>query len=298
MRLMDDQRMTDSTAADMDHPDEDRMNCLEVWGGNCPRNSYLRRPGLDVWVWSEPQSCAESGGGDLHLLSSCASGRITRMLLADVCGFGSLFSEISDELRDLIKRNVNTIQQASAVKDLSCRLDDASQRGGFASTLISTYFAPARSFALCNTGHPPPFLYRASADQWSILKETLGSGSNCDSSLGVVHPNAYQKFETKLGMGDMVLSYSNALTESRGADGSTLGVNGLLQRVRQLNGTRPSDIGPSLLSRIGDEHPENLRSDDATILLCKATSTPVAWRDNVLAPFRLLRAVSDRTSIV
>ncbi len=80
------------------------------------------------------------------------------MLLADVCGFGSLFADISSELRDLLKRNVNTIKQSRAVREMSCRLDDASHRGGFASTLISTYFAPTRSFSLCNAGHPPPFL--------------------------------------------------------------------------------------------------------------------------------------------
>ena len=281
----------------LERSDEDRMNCLEVWGGNCARNNHLRRPGLDVWIWSEPQSCAESGGGDLHLLSSCASGRITRMLLADICGFGSLFTEFSKELRDLMKRNVNTIQQTRAVQDMSCRLDDVAQRGGFASTLISTYFAPTRSFTLCNAGHPPPFLYRAADEQWTILKVTSASGATRDSSLGVVDPDEYQQFNTKLEIGDMVLSYGNALTECRGSDGGTIGLNGLHERVQQLKPANLAGIGSALLERMRGENAENLNDGDVTVLLCRATKTPVAWQDNVLAPFRLLRAASDSTRI-
>ena len=247
---------------------------MEVWGGNGSRNSRLSRPGLDVWIWSDPRSSAEAGGGDLHLLSSCASGRITRMLLADVCGFGSLFSEIANELRDLMKRNVNTIQQTRAVRDMSCRLEDASHRGGFASTLMSTYFAPTRSFALCNAGHPPPLLYRAVDATWSILKGTPLSGSVDNTRLGALAGGEYQRCKTKLEVGDLVLSYSNSLTECRGSDGATIGVDGLLARVRDLDVARPADMGSLLENRIRDECSENLSKEDARSLSVRRPTHP------------------------
>lgn len=277
--------------------DDEPMDCMEVWGGNGARNNRLRRPGLDVWIWSDPQSSINAGGGDLHLLSSCASGRITRMLLADVCGFGALFSEIASELRELMKRNVNTIQQTRAVRDMSCRLEDAAQRGGFASTLMSTYFAPTRSFTLCNAGHPPPLVYRAADANWSILQGTPSSDSVDDTSLGVLRRDEYQDFKTKLEIGDLVLSYSNSLTECRRSDGGTMGLDGLLARVKDFDPALPADLGPLLANRIRDEHSENLSKEDATILVCRATETPVAWRDNMLAPFRLLRSATDKTTI-
>ena len=275
----------------------ENMNCMEVWGGDGARSHRISRPGLDVWIWSDPRSCSESGGGDLHLISSCASGRITRMLLADVCGFGSLFADISSELRGLLKRNVNRIKQSRAVREMSCRLDEASHRGGFASTLISTYFAPTRSFSLCNAGHPPPFFYRAADAKWSVFKEAPLADSRGRAALGVVDPSEYQQFRTQLEIGDMVLSYSNALTECRGSDGGTIGLNGLLERVQELDPTSPAEIGSALAERMRDEFSENLANEDATVLLCQATNTPVAWQDNLLAPFRLLRAATDRTSI-
>ena len=95
----------------------------------------------------------------------------------------------------------------------------------------------------------------------------------------------------------MVLSYSNALTECRNAEGQTIGLDGLRNRLRNLDTNSPSHLPQMLLEQLRAEHADNLAIDDATLLLCQATETPVAWRDNLLAPFRLLRSVSDKTKI-
>jgi len=285
------------TIAESNDPADARMNCMEVWGGNGAKNDHLTRPGLDVWIWSQSQGCADAGGGDLHLLSSCASGRITRILLADVCGFGPLFAEVAGELREMMKRNVNSIQQGRCVREMSDRLDNASQRGGFASTLMSTYFAPTRSFALCNAGHPPPLLFRAQARTWSVLRQAPANMSSADAHLGVVSRGEYQQFKVRLEVGDMVLSHSNPLTECRSANGRIIGLEGLLSRVRELDPQKPSELATRFVTQIRNEHADNLATEDATVLLCRATDTRVAWQDNLLAPFRLLGAVSDETRL-
>jgi sigma-B regulation protein RsbU (phosphoserine phosphatase) len=197
-----------------------------------------------------------------------------------------------------MKRNVNSIQQAGLVRQMSCRLEHASPRGGFASTLVSTYFAPTRYFTLCNAGHPPPLLFRVEAGEWSILKQQPAETPSNDALFGVVDPSEYQQFKTKLQVGDMVLSYSNTLTECRSAEGCTIGLDGILDRVRHMDSDAPSHLPAALIEQIHGEHADNLVTDDATLLLCQANETPVAWRDNVLAPFRLLRSVSDKTKIV
>jgi hypothetical protein len=95
----------------------------------------------------------------------------------------------------------------------------------------------------------------------------------------------------------MVLSYSEVLTECRDSEGNTLGHQGVLNRVRTFNLNRPEDVASALIKQIRDEHVDNVNADEATVLLCHATETKVAMRDNVLAPFRLFGAVSDNTSI-
>ena len=284
-----------STPDDVPAAHEDQRKCMEVWGGNASTNTHFRRPGLDIWVWSRSQGSSQAGGGDLHLLSSCASGRITRMLLADVCGFDKLFADVAGQFRDLMVRNVNTIKQTRLVEQMGRGLENCAHQGAYASALVTTYFAPTRSFSLCNAGYTPPLLYRAESDEWLVLKHAPSSVGPATAPLGVIDRHEYQNFTTKLHVGDLVLGYSNVLSECAGPNQGTLGIQGLLELVRETDPRRPEVLVPELVARIQNCHADNLASTDATLLLCQVTEKSVGFRDNVLAPFRLLRAVSDKT---
>ena len=64
------------------------MQCMEVWGGSQLTSAGVEMGGLDVWVYSKPFGEAQRGG-DVYYASSCATGRISRLLLADVSGHGT-----------------------------------------------------------------------------------------------------------------------------------------------------------------------------------------------------------------
>lgn len=273
------------------------MGCMEVFGGNQPTQRSLSRPGLDVWVWNQSEGKSECGGGELYYLSSCASGRITRMLIADICSCGSVFSELAGELRGLMMRNVNTIKQARFVHAMNERLSRFSERGGYASALISTYFAPGRSFSLCNAGHPPPLLYDAAAARWSLLKQQPVDSLAEAARPEVLDEKEYQHFQARLGLSDVVFSYSSSLAECRDRHGHFLGVAGVLERVQRIGAKRPGEMIPELIGMLREEHKGNLQHCDATILLCQTTRTAVGWRDNLLAPFRLLGSVRNNTRV-
>ena len=98
-----------TTLLSMKQDNPTRMQCMEVWGGNQSVERSVETAGLKIWVYSRPYGKAHSGG-DVHYLSSCASGRITRMLLADVSGHGESVSQIAVALRDLMRQNVNYIR--------------------------------------------------------------------------------------------------------------------------------------------------------------------------------------------
>src|ERR1700740_2060796 len=69
------------------------MQCMEVWGGSQLTSSGVELGGLDVWVYSKPFGQAQRGG-DVFYVSSCATGRISRLLLADVSGHGSFATAV------------------------------------------------------------------------------------------------------------------------------------------------------------------------------------------------------------
>src|ERR1700686_1740106 len=79
-------------AAVSDQPTQ-RMQCMEVWSGSQLTTRGVAFGGLDTWVYSKPYAQARSGG-DVYYASSCATGRISRLLLADVAGQGRSLAPI------------------------------------------------------------------------------------------------------------------------------------------------------------------------------------------------------------
>lgn len=115
----------------MNPSETERMRCMEVWGGNQAIDRRLTTAGLNVWLHSRPFDNA-LGGGDVYYVSSCASGRITRLLLADVSGHGEIVSQTAIGLRDLMRLNVNYIKQTRFLKAMNDQFAIVDEEGGFA----------------------------------------------------------------------------------------------------------------------------------------------------------------------
>jgi hypothetical protein len=83
------------------------MQCMEVWGGSQLTARGVEFGGLDAWVYSKPHGDAEHGG-DVYYASSCGTGRITRLLLADVAGHGNAVAATAADLRNLMRGAVSS----------------------------------------------------------------------------------------------------------------------------------------------------------------------------------------------
>ena len=102
----------------MTDDDGQYMRCMEVWGGSESTTQVVRLGGLDAWVYSKPYGNA-GFGGDVYYASSCATGRINRLLLADVSGHGDSVAESAAGLRSLMRRYVNFLDQTKFVRALN-----------------------------------------------------------------------------------------------------------------------------------------------------------------------------------
>jgi hypothetical protein len=260
--------MTDSPAQ--------HMQCMEVWGGSQLASSGVELGGLDVWVYSKPYGEAQRGG-DVYYVSSCATGRISRMLLADVSGHGTSVASTAADLRTLMRRFVNRLDQKEFVRLLNEQFTALSTHGSFATAVVTTFFEPSRRLSLCNAGHPRPLLFRAAEDKWSLLghhehpeREGL---SNIPLGLFVVAD--YEQLDVELAPGDCLISYTDALMESCDADGKMLGEDGLLRIVNLLGDVPAEKLIASLLQEISERFPENLAADDVTLLVVRANGRSI-----------------------
>src|SRR5262245_35969461 len=97
--------------------DPHTMKCMEVWGGNQAVDNGVVMAGLDAWLYSRPFG-DQSAGGDIHYVSSCAMGMISRALVADVSGHGEAVAESARKLRSLMRRYANLVDQTRFVHGL------------------------------------------------------------------------------------------------------------------------------------------------------------------------------------
>jgi len=270
----------------------EQMQCMEVWGGSQLTSRRVVFGGLDAWVYSKPYAGAERGG-DVYYASSCATGRISRLLLADVAGHGTSVASVAEDLRSLMRQFVNRLDQAEFVRLLNKEFAELSAMGSFATAVVATFFEPSRRMMLCNAGHPRPILYRAATKEWSSLGyEGAATGGPRNLPLGLLSITEYEHFDVELEPGDCLVTYTDALMESSGADGEMLGEEGVLQILRSLGDIDPHKLIDTLLAEIAGRYPENLSEDDVTVLMVRANGGTLKFpvSDQIRAAGRLAAA--------
>lgn len=270
------------------------MQCMEVWGGNQVVDNSVSMSGLDAWVYSRPFH-DEEDGGDVYYVSSRATGRITRLLVADVSGHGAAVGKIAIELRTLMRQFVNRIDQTSFVASMNEQFTALSEAGCFATAIVTTFFAPTNRLTLCNAGHPSPLIYRVTSRTWGVLEARDDTGLLANLPLGIDDDDhGYEELSRTLDVGDLVLCYTDALPEARNAAGDMLGADGLLAIARELDASQPEKLIPALVDRVARFQGELPVQDDVTLLLFRPNGLAprVPLRDKVLAPFRILKGIA------
>jgi serine phosphatase RsbU (regulator of sigma subunit) len=261
-------------AAGVERTPVQALQCMEIWGGNQATDRAVATPGLDLWVYSRPHDGAE-GGGDVHYVSLCGGGMITRFILADVSGHGASVAELAKSLRSLIRRNINRKDQIRLVQALNHEFSELAKLSRFATAVVATYLTKGDRLVVCNAGHPRPLLRRAATGEWAVMSHDTNNGSGpSDLPLGVLDESGYTQVELPLGRGDLVLFYTDALTEAEDAAGRQLGEAGLLDLVRRLDPTNPAAVPATLVAELDAFRGGRPAGDDLTFLLLHHNAGP------------------------
>jgi phosphoserine phosphatase RsbU/P len=237
---------------------------MEIRGGSRAVEDAFDTPGLDGFLCSRPHEGAEQGG-DLHYVSVCGGGVITRVVVADVSGHGASVAEFSEALRTLMRKNINTKSQTRLVEALNRQFGEHAQLLRFATAVVATYLATDRSLTVCNAGHPRPLCYRKGLGRWMFLDAQGAKPGNLP--LGLDDDSPYYQYTETLEVGDVVCFYTDALTEATNSSGRMLGEEGLLELAQGLEPNDPREFAQQLIARI-DGHRQGRSDDDDMTLLC------------------------------
>lgn len=272
---------------------------MEIWGGNRAIDQGVSLAGMDCWVYSLPYAggrgatapatdMAAREGGDIHYVTSCATGRITRFVVADVSGHGAPVAEMARTLRGLMRKHSNHFDQRTFVASVNKRFGELSSRetqsnaaAVFATGVFGTYYAPTDELMLSNAGHPRPIRFDARLGRWSLVESErpAATGAPANLPLGVIDDTTYDSQTIRLGDNDLVLIYTDSLMEARDAEGRILGEQGLVRLLNQLPPGPTSECVPKLLERVRDYAGGDATAefdDDVTVMLLKRNAAKPA----------------------
>ena len=246
-----------------------QLQCLEIWGGNRRVNHAVEVPGLIGWIHSDPVEPA-GRGGDVHYLSVCSKGILSRFALADVSGHGESSSKVAKLLRQLILKYIDTWDQSELMRELNESLGISVEAEEYATALLFAYFQPTRELVFTNAGHPPALWYHAASATWDWLEHATPFARPIEGlPLGLIPGTDYVQVAVRLDWNDVMILYTDGITDAINAAGDMLGANGLLAMVRDLPVESPAFMAGHLAAAVQKFRGTAIREDDQSFFILR-----------------------------
>jgi serine phosphatase RsbU (regulator of sigma subunit) len=191
------------------------------------------------------------------------------LALGDVSGKGVaaalMMAKFSGDTRYCILTESEPAATATRLNGLLCA---AGLEDRFITLSLSVLDAPSRMLTLASAGHNPVLVRRASGQVEEVGRDIAGV------PLGIMDDSVYDQTEVQLQEGDVVVIYSDGVTDARSPAGELYDFKDnhrLLRRVAQSSGG-PVAIGRSILQDIREFSAEHSQADDITLVCFGPTS--------------------------
>ncbi len=209
-------------------------------------------------------------GGDLFALYSCGEASHARIVLADTVGHGSLASPIASYIHQMLHKFEDVRDTASLLAALNNEFTLTGQTPGkplrLATVVTATFDRATGEFNYAYAGHPRMLEWRAHADRWRTLGEGLDG-----LPLGVFAGEPYSEQSVRFDFGDMVLMFSDAVTDVTSPVGEILTAKGFSElaskTLAQLRRPHSLDeFAEAVLDNLSRYHGSGTFDDDLTLL--------------------------------
>ena len=214
-------------------------------------------PGLEV---VSTYRSAEQVGGDYFDAFSLPDGRLC-YVIADVSGKGVpaalLMATLRASLRSLMLRE----QFVPAVlHDLNRLLYEASSASRYATLMLFVYDPQTGELTSANAGHTVPLVLRGDA----VLRLQCGG-----PVVGLLPDASYEHERTPLQEGDLLLAYTDGVSEATNPSGAEWAEEGLLTAARQTRGMDAQAAMETILRVLREFTAGAPPQDDLTLLLLR-----------------------------
>jgi sigma-B regulation protein RsbU (phosphoserine phosphatase) len=219
-------------------------------------------------VYTAPAGPGDAGG-DVHYVSVCPSCIVSRIALADVSGHGEGVVTLGNTLRALMQRHLEAVEQVGLMRDLNQAVQEGLDGVHYATMVAVGWHNRRGLLVLTNAGHPPPLWYHRASHEWTWLETQRAREQTRPTGLplGLLPDIAYDRKVVRPAVDDLIVLYSDGVSEMTNPAGEELGREGLINSVRELTVTTAEAVGMQLTSTL-DRFRGNADSlDDVTIIV-------------------------------
>jgi serine/threonine protein kinase len=220
------------------------VHCIGRHYRHDPGESFLGAPLPSIpgySLWASPE-VIDPAWGDFHGVVPLPGDRFA-VLIGGVSGHpGPLQAErVLRVTRDLRRALVNSGDAAEALQEMNRAICGSGRDEWFTTLALCVLDPKTASVALVNAGHCPPLIRRSSGAV--SITEAVGY------PLGIVEEACYEAVELGLGDGDVVVLYTDYVTEAVGLLDipTNYGAERLRSRLSELSGNA-REVGAGLLT--------------------------------------------------
>jgi serine phosphatase RsbU (regulator of sigma subunit)/CHASE2 domain-containing sensor protein len=209
---------------------------------------------LDIFADMIP---AREVGGDLYDFVKLDGHRVV-ITIGDVCGKGvaaSLFMAITQTVMRLVVRSGQDLQ--AEIKATNNLLVANNREEMFTTLFCGVIDGSSGTMSYCNCGHNPPLVLRRGEGTCETLH-------NCGPPLGIIDDISYVPRSIALAPGDMLLLYTDGVTEAENAQSAQFGMERLEQTILEIRGHSARSVVEHVIKRVAEFAKGAPQSDDIT----------------------------------
>jgi sigma-B regulation protein RsbU (phosphoserine phosphatase) len=209
---------------------------------------------------------ADEVGGDYYDTLRVSDHQVA-LIIADVSGKGTTAAFHMSQMKGIFH---SLAQMHIDPKDFMSRANQALvfclERGSFISASFFIIDNKEKSIRYSRAGHCPVLYYRASSGKTEYLKDK-------GTALGMVRSRDYCNFietnELKYETGDVMLLYTDGITEAKDARGEEFGYDRLADSLKEITSGSAKDIEDHVIKKLYEFSGTNNINDDYTSMTVK-----------------------------
>jgi sigma-B regulation protein RsbU (phosphoserine phosphatase) len=228
--------------------------------------SFLSRelPKIDRWQLTVSLQSSRETSGDFYDIKLLPNGRLG-VLVADVVDKGAgaaLFMALSWTLFQTYASDFLT-QPELVLSAVNNRILENTKTKQYVTAFYGILETDTGNLVYCNAGHCPPFLFRHNATE--EVEQLIRTGV----PVGIFEDQTWSRGTCHLEPGDVLMLYSDGVTEAQNADQAFFGEERLIKSIRSKLGNSALEIHDGLMYDLKHFTGETPQSDDIVLSILR-----------------------------